>query len=771
MRTLRKFSSALVVLVGIALLAPTAHAQIAGDEFASDTPVPVRLRNFEGTVTVQRASGGETAEAAANLPLDAGDRVWTDTQGRAELVLPDGGVLWLDRLATLDIVSLPRSGAAGDIILRLWTGTLSVRRGRVDERVGLRIDTAEAALRIDLDSHARIDLDEERSVWLSVYAGKAQMTAGGLSEIAEAGQQTYAESGTAPAESVAFNTAQRDEFDEWQATRLADLARTERHVSQRDYLPANVAAHAGDLEGNGSWFYYSDFDSWAWRPAGVAVNWAPYRNGRWVYGYGGWSWVSHAPWGWVTGHYGRWHHLPAYGWTWFPGAVYSSAWVSWGFTGGYVGWSPIGFFGRPLVSINLWFGSSWGWGYGRGYHGGWGYPWRGYYPGGRPGYGGVAVPRGKAVAGRGYTRGATAQPWNMVRAGDLGRRDLDSRVVARDAVRRDGGGANVVQANGPLRPRDPSGLAIGGSGRTVVSRNGGGDTSGAVGTNGARPNRPGGGTATRGGDTPNGIRPSGNVPNGTVPSGGVKARPAIPRGGNGPDSTAGTRPGRPGDRDGQSGRPPRAIVPDRGGRGGSRSVTIRPDGDSPRRAIVSPRPGAGSRSTTIVPDSRNGTRGGAVAPRPTGGSRPGGTTTPRAEPRPRALYGPTGGSASPYRSPTIQPRPTTGSRGAVGRSGYPGVGSRSIPGLSRPPLSGSSRPPAVSRSSPGRPSISRSAPRMAAPRGPSRPSVGRPSVSPSRPSIGRPGGGSSRPGASSRGGASRGSSRGSARPSRPGGRG
>ena len=46
-----------------------------------------------------------------------------------------------------------------------------------------------------------------------------------------------------------------------------------------------------------------------WVPYHVASDWAPYRDGRWVWedGYG-WTWIGYEPWGWAPYHYGRWYH-------------------------------------------------------------------------------------------------------------------------------------------------------------------------------------------------------------------------------------------------------------------------------------------------------------------------------------------------------------------------------------------------------------------------------------------------------------------------------
>ena len=87
-------------------------------------------------------------------------------------------------------------------------------------------------------------------------------------------------------------------------------------------------------------------------------DWAPYRDGRWVYEpYYGWTWVSYEPWGWAPYHYGRWF---VYGgnWGWWPGPVAA-------YPGYYPIWAPayVSFFGFG--------GGGWGLSFGFGF-GGWG---------------------------------------------------------------------------------------------------------------------------------------------------------------------------------------------------------------------------------------------------------------------------------------------------------------------------------------------------------------------------------------------------------------
>jgi hypothetical protein len=78
-----------------------------------------------------------------------------------------------------------------------------------------------------------------------------------------------------------------------------------------------------------------------WAPAHVAVGWAPYVDGEWVWTDYGWTWISSDPWGDVVYHYGTWVWVDPYGWVWVPGTIWAPAWVTWAYTDDYVGWAPV----------------------------------------------------------------------------------------------------------------------------------------------------------------------------------------------------------------------------------------------------------------------------------------------------------------------------------------------------------------------------------------------------------------------------------------------
>lgn len=491
----RCVSSILVILC--AALPLGAYAQQA-TQSTNPTEIPARLRHLEGTVTVQRAAAGEIEQAVMNLPLGSGDRIWSAESGRVEIMFEDGTSVWMDGGTTLDFVSLPLPEGLNGAIVRLWTGSVFVHRPAPQSGtlLPLRMDSPAGTVIFDEAGLFRVDLDENSGVWLAAYDGSAALDAGGLSERVYAGQRTLAELGSAPARAVAFNTSEADEFSNWRDERMALLAATQQFVRQRDYVPDNIAPYAADLEPYGDWSYHPTYAAWYWRPY-AAVAWSPYRHGRWVYTSVGWSWVPEAPWGYVTTHYGRWQY-GGNGWMWFPGRVWAPASVRWYVGGGYVGWAPLNYRGRPAVSFGVHIGGGVGGSFG-GYYD---YPYYGsyspyygsYYP--YYGYGylnwgyrscyrcggwggrrhnrpvhytsrrgrsdrvgpiGSASGTGRVVAGRGYSSGL-ADAWTVVPAGDLSAPSVGRIAVARSALPRDLSQASKALVTGTLRARRPSTL-------------------------------------------------------------------------------------------------------------------------------------------------------------------------------------------------------------------------------------------------------------------------------------------------------------------------
>jgi len=472
--------------------------------------IPARLRHFEGTVTVQRAAAGETEAAIINLPLGSGDRVWSEPDGRVEIMFEDGTTLWLDGGTTLDFVSLPRPGREPASILRLWTGSLFAERPFTEgiQLVPVRIDSPSGSVTLPGQGLFRVDVDDERRVWLSAYDGYGLLEAGGMTERVTAGNRSFAELDTAPAIAASFNTLEADNLTTWRDERQTLFASTRQYVGEREYVPETIAPYAADLEGYGDWAYDDGTAAWYWKPY-AAVAWTPYRDGSWVYTYSGWTWVPATPWAYVTSHYGRWHYANSAAWVWYPGRVWTPASVRWYVGSSYVGWTPLNYYGSPAVSFGTYLGGgvsvgiSIGWGYsGRGWNDwGWGYPGYGWgYPrygygwgwgccgggywggdggwgrGGGWGHGGrypVHLPArgrnavyvgpygsaqgGKVVDGLGYRSGLD-NAWTVVPHDDLDTVNTGRAAVARNALPTDLNGSSKAMLSGSLRTRNPATL-------------------------------------------------------------------------------------------------------------------------------------------------------------------------------------------------------------------------------------------------------------------------------------------------------------------------
>src|SRR5262249_7847588 len=143
--------------------------------------------------------------------------------------------------------------------------------------------------------------------------------------------QSYRFTGTGLQDFERLNVAGADDFDRWCADRDH---RVERSVAKR-YVSPYVVGYE-DLDTYGTWRVVPGYGR-AWVPTRVAVDWAPYRNGHWVWiDPWGWTWVDDAPWGYAVSHYGRWAYVNS-AWCWVPGpvaarAVYAPALVA--FVGG-----------------------------------------------------------------------------------------------------------------------------------------------------------------------------------------------------------------------------------------------------------------------------------------------------------------------------------------------------------------------------------------------------------------------------------------------------
>ena len=351
---------------------PDTAYSAAAPQAETDPPGRVaRLNYMAGTVTSEPAGASDWSYAQINRPLTTGDQLWNDEGARSELHIGSTAVR-LGSSTSLEVLSLDDASAQ----LKVAQGTLSTRVRSLPPGGAYEIDTPNAALGVTAPGDYRVDVAPDGSrTTVTVRSGSLTAYGDGGALPISAGQQiTFA--GTALQQVAANGAPAADSFDQWAASR--DAAE-DQSVSAR-YVSRDIPGYQ-DLDANGTWQTDPSYGE-VWVPNAVAADWAPYRQGHWVWqAPWGWTWVDDAPWGFAPYHYGRWAYAGSR-WAWVPGPLvetappaYAPALVAFvGDGGGGVDWNVgLAIGGAAAVGV-AWFPL------------GPGEPWRGHRDGWSPRY-------------------------------------------------------------------------------------------------------------------------------------------------------------------------------------------------------------------------------------------------------------------------------------------------------------------------------------------------------------------------------------------------
>ncbi len=304
-----------------------------------------RLDYSTGSVSFQPGGEGDWVEAVNNRPLTTGDNLWADQNSRAELQLGSTSIR-MNSETSVTFLDLDDHTTQ----IKLSQGTLEFRVRHLDDGDTFEIDTPNLAFDVQRTGEYRIDVNANGDQTISrVWSGRGEVTGGGSSYIVIAGQQATF-NGTDQLDHEIAQLPGRDDFDNWVLSR----DQREDRAESANYISTEMTGYE-DLDDNGHWHYVADYGP-VWTPAGIAVDWAPYRYGHWAsVEPWGWTWVEDEPWGFAPFHYGRWAFVES-SWCWVPGPVvvrpyYAPALVAFvgggGFSlsvgvGGGVGWFPLG---------------------------------------------------------------------------------------------------------------------------------------------------------------------------------------------------------------------------------------------------------------------------------------------------------------------------------------------------------------------------------------------------------------------------------------------
>lgn len=348
---------------------------VAGAQQRAVGVTPPRLSFVDGEVSYWRPGAEDWVPAQINTALAAGDSLYAAGNGNIELEIASRAYVRAGSGTELGVESLE----TGYLQLRVPSGHAAVDLRRMPEGQEIEVDTPNGAFLINRAGYYRFDVDDDATRFSTRRGGVARIVPAGIADEMEVTtNQTVMVAGTETATLERVATVGDDAWDRWNYDRLESLGEQPRSAQ----FVAGEVAGVDDLDRYGDWQDTRDYGN-VWVPRGVASDWAPYTDGRWVWdGYYGWTWVDDSPWGWAPYHYGRWCRVGSY-WGWAPGPIvarpaYSPALVAF-FGGGNVGVSVS--VGTPFVS---WVALGWGepvvpwWGprgfVGRPYWGGWGGP-------------------------------------------------------------------------------------------------------------------------------------------------------------------------------------------------------------------------------------------------------------------------------------------------------------------------------------------------------------------------------------------------------------
>ena len=335
---------------------PDGQAQPQGTPQNDPPATAARLQFMSGSVSVQPHGTEDWVAGALNRPLTNSDNIWADKNSRAE-INAGSGLIRIDSESSLTLTSVTDTG----VQLQLHQGAMYLHVRDLDGQT-YEVDTPNQAFTVQKPGDYRFDVNPDADTTVvTIWQGEGQSTGNGPAVLIHENEQARFSDGTSLKNEM-HAAPPADAFDQWAQSRDQRFD----HSQSARYVSPNVVG-SDDLDEYGTWRKSPDYGN-VWVPSGVSSDWAPYRDGHWIWvSPWGWTWVDDEPWGYAPFHYGRWVYYNNY-WGWAPGPYYvrpyyAPALVAWfggggwgvgvGFGGGY-GWCPLGF-GEPFIP---WYGVS-----------------------------------------------------------------------------------------------------------------------------------------------------------------------------------------------------------------------------------------------------------------------------------------------------------------------------------------------------------------------------------------------------------------------------
>ena len=299
--------------VALASLCATVLALASSSALAQDDPPPEagRISYISGNVSVQAVTSNEWGQAYPNLPVGPGDRIFTDSDGRAEVQVGQTYV----RIGPNSDVTLV-DDSQFNINFGIAQGSIRLHSYRLWPRQLLDVSTPNGNAEFANSGDLRVDVMPNDGATVFTNLGQfADVTgAGDYRQELDYGQSLEL-AGSNPVYPQWLQPAGPDDLDSWSQERDRHLSR----VVSFQYVSPDIPG-AADLDNYGEWQAGTEYGA-IWYPRDVSADWSPYHNGHWINrDPWGWVWVEDESWGYAPFHYGRWVNYNDR-WGWVPGPV------------------------------------------------------------------------------------------------------------------------------------------------------------------------------------------------------------------------------------------------------------------------------------------------------------------------------------------------------------------------------------------------------------------------------------------------------------------
>ncbi|WP_348262835.1 hypothetical protein P8935_23965 [Telmatobacter sp. DSM 110680] len=278
-----------------------------------DDPPPEagRISYISGNVSVQAVSSDDWGQAYPNLPLGPGDRIYTDSDGRAEIQV---GQTYIRVGPNTDITLVDDSQF--NINVGVAQGSIRLHSYRMWPRQLLDVSTPNGNAEFANSGDLRIDVMPNDGATVFTNLGQfADITAAGDYRQELDYGQSLELAGSNPVYPQWLQPAGPDDLDSWSQERDQHLSR----VVSFQYVSPDIPG-AADLDAYGDWQPATEYGA-VWFPRDVPADWQPYHYGHWIdRDPWGWVWVEDESWGYAPFHYGRWVNYENR-WGWVPGPV------------------------------------------------------------------------------------------------------------------------------------------------------------------------------------------------------------------------------------------------------------------------------------------------------------------------------------------------------------------------------------------------------------------------------------------------------------------